>query len=425
MLDEGIIYLAGSGGVVLKSNNSGLNWNFLTGYQTNLRGIQFLNSNTGYVSGDGGTILKTTNSGNNWQEINSGYIRNLHSLYFTDVNTGYAAGDSGIVIKTSNGGLNWFTQISGTDKNLLSICFANHSIGYATGGEQNNGQGVIIKTTNAGTNWFTQLSGSSMNFTSLFIHNPDSAFALTNSSLFKTSNGGMNWDFVSGVEGYDIQFTNATTGYAMGSNPNVYKTTNGGVNWFVISSGYNVAYRSIQFFGEFGITAGSDGNIMKTTNGGANWIVLPFVTENYLRSLYFTDPNTGYVVGYMGAILKTTNGGLSFLNSINEIIPKSYTLHQNYPNPFNATTVFKFEAPKLSSSLGGEVRGGYVRLITYNALGQETGSLVNEVLQPGIYKVEWNGNDLASGIYFYRLLVTDPNSGSVIHSDSKKMVMIK
>ncbi|HMQ78773.1 MAG TPA: YCF48-related protein [Ignavibacteria bacterium] len=413
MLDEGIIYLAGSGGVVLKSNNSGLNWNFLTGYQTNLRGIQFLNSNTGYVSGDGGTILKTTNSGNNWQEINSGYFRNLHSLYFTDVNTGYAAGDSGIVIKTSDGGLNWFPQISGTDKNLLSICFANHSIGYATGGEQNNGQGVIIKTTNAGTNWFTQLSGSSMNFTSLFIHNPDSAFALTNSSLFKTSNGGMNWDFVSGVEGYDIQFTNAATGYAMGSNPNVYKTTNGGVNWFVISSGYDVAYRSIQFFDEFGITAGSDGSIMKTTNGGANWIVLPFVTENYLRSLYFTDPNTGYVVGYMGAILKTTNGGLSFLNSINEIIPKGYTLYQNYPNPFNPATKIKFEVPVNHTG-----RNSNTKLIVFDIQGKELVSLVDDVLSAGVYEVTFDSSLISSGIYFYRFETED-------FSETRKMILMK
>ncbi len=413
MLDESTVYLAGAGGAVLKSINSGLNWNYLTGYQTALRSIQFLNVNTGYASGDGGTIFKTTNSGNNWQEINSGFVKNLYSLYFTDVITGYAAGDSGIVIKTSNAGINWTAQTSGTDKNLLSIVFANSNTGYATGGEQNNGQGVILKTTNSGNNWITQLSGSSMNFTSLFFHNPDSGFAVTNSNLYKTSNGGINWNVVTGVEGYDIHFTNTVTGYAMGSNPNVYKTTNGGSNWFIISSGYNVAYRSIQFFGEFGIAAGSNGHIMKTTNSGENWIELPFLTENYLRSLYFTDPNTGYIAGYFGTILKTTNGGLSFLQSNNEITPKNYLLQQNYPNPFNPLTKIKFKVP-----INQAGRVSNVKLIVFDMQGKEISKLVDDELSPGVYEILFDGSLLSSGVYFYKIETDN-------FSETKKMILVK
>jgi photosystem II stability/assembly factor-like uncharacterized protein len=413
MLEEGVVYLAGGGGVILKSNNSGLNWNFLTGDQTDLSGIQFLNSNTGYVSGDGGTIFKTTNSGNNWIQKQSGFVNNLNSLYFTDVNTGFAAGDSGIIIKTLNGGINWTAQLSGTDKNLLSIVFTNSSTGYATGGQMNNGEGVILKTTSGGNSWFTQLSGSSMNFTSLFFHNPDTGFAVTNSNLYITSNGGTNWIVISGVEGYDIYFTNTLTGYAMGSNPNVYKTTNGGDNWSIVSTGYNVAYRSIQFYGEFGITAGSNGNIMKTTNGGVNWSVLPYLTENYLRSLYFTDSNTGYIVGYMGTILKTTNGGLSFLQSNNEIIPKNYLLHQNYPNPFNPSTKIKFDIPFNQAG-----RLSNVRLIVFDTQGKEVTRLIDEELSTGVYEVSFDGSLLSSGVYFYKIETDN-------FSETKKMILIK
>ena len=413
MLNESTIYLSGIGGVVLKSNNSGLNWNFLTGYQINLRGIQFLNSNTGYVSGDGGTILKTTNSGNNWEEINSGYIRNLRSLYFTDVNTGYAAGDSGIIVKSVNGGLNWSLQFSGTDKNLLSIVFANSTTGYATGGEANNGQGVILKTTNAGQNWFTQLSGSSMNFTSLFFHNPDTGFAVTNSNLFKTSNGGINWNAIAGPEGYDIYFANSLTGYTTGSNLNVYKSTDGGNNWFVVRAGNNDGYRSIQFFGEFGIACGYNGNIMKTTNGGVNWVVFAKITENSLSSLYFTNENTGYVVGYYGTILKTTNGGLSFLHTNNEIIPQKYLLHHNYPNPFNPSTKIKFEVPADPS---GKISN--VKLIVFDMQGKEITRLIDEELKAGVYEVSFEGSLLSSGVYFYKIETDN-------FSETKKMILIK
>jgi photosystem II stability/assembly factor-like uncharacterized protein len=413
MMDENAIYLAGAGGAVLKSSNSGINWNYLTGYQTALRSIQFLDVSTGYASGDGGTIFKTTNSGNNWQEINSGYVRNLYSLYFTDINTGYAAGDSGIVIKTSNGGMNWASQSSGTDKNLLSIVFTNQNTGYATGGEANNGQGVILKTTNAGQNWVTQLSGSSMNFTSLFFHNPDTGFAVTNSNLYKTSNGGINWSVISGPEGYDIYFANSLTGYTTGSNLNVYKSTDGGNNWFIVRAGNNDGYRSIQFFGDFGIACGNNGNIMKTTNGGVNWVVFAKITENNLRSLYFTNENTGYIAGYFGTILKTTNGGLSFLQANNEIIPKSYLLHQNYPNPFNPSTKIKFDIPANSSG-----RLSNVKLTVFDMQGKEIAKLVDEELSSGVYEVSYEGNMFSSGVYFYRIETNN-------FSETRKMILIK
>lgn len=413
MLDESIIYLAGAGGAVLKSGNSGLNWNYLTGYQNDLTGIQFINDNTGYAIGESGVFFKTTNSGNNWIESQTGFIRNLNSLYFTDVNTGYAAGDSGIVIKTINGGSNWIAQLSGTDKNLLSIVFANSNTGYATGGEQNNGQGVILKTTNAGQNWVTQLSGSSMNFTSLYFHNPDTGFAVTNSNLFKTSNGGINWNAIAGPEGYDVYFANSLTGYTTGSNLNVYKSTDGGNNWFVVRVGNNDGYRSIQFFGNFGIACGNNGNIMKTTDGGVNWVVFAKITENSLRSLYFTNENTGYIAGYHGTILKTTNGGLSFLHSNNETIPQRYLIHQNYPNPFNPLTKIKFEVP-----INQAERVSNVKLIVFDMQGKEISKLVDEELSPGVYEISFDGSILSSGVYFYKIETDN-------FSETKKMILVK
>lgn len=413
MIDEGNIYLAGAGGAVLKSSNSGANWNYLTGYQIDLTAVQFVNSVTGFAAGESGIIFKTTNSGNNWIESQTGFVRNLNSLYFTDVNTGYAAGDSGIVIRTSNGGANWNLQISGTDKNLLSIVFANSNTGYATGGESNIGQGVILKTTNSGNNWFIQLSGAGMNFTSLYFLNPDTGFAVTNSNLFKTSNGGVNWNAINGPEGYDIYFANDLTGYTTGSDLNVYKSTNGGDNWFIVRAGNNDGYRSIQFFGDYGIACGNNGNIMKTTDGGITWAVQERITDNYLRSLYFTDQNTGYFAGYHGTILKTTNGGLSLLQANNEVIPRRFVLHQNYPNPFNPVTKIRFEIPD-----NGVTGGFLVKLSIYDIQGRAVASLVDEQLNAGLYELNFDASKLTSGVYFYNLQTNG-------FSDTKKMILMK
>lgn len=88
--------------------------------------------------------------------------------------------------------------------------------------------------------------------------------------------------------------------------------------------------------------------------------------------------------------------------------PQQFQLQQNYPNPFNPTTNIGFDVKKRS----------YVSLRIYNLLGQEVAMLVNEVKQPGSYKVPFDGSWLKTGVYFYKL-TTD---GFV---ETRKMVLLK
>ncbi|MDI6766067.1 MAG: S8 family serine peptidase [Bacteroidota bacterium] len=91
-----------------------------------------------------------------------------------------------------------------------------------------------------------------------------------------------------------------------------------------------------------------------------------------------------------------------------DALPMEFALYQNYPNPFNPSTRIHFEVPK-------EI---HVTLKVYDMLGQEMATLVNEVKKVGRYEVEFDGNNLASGIYYYRLI-----SGSFI--DVKKMIVLQ
>ena len=75
-------------------------------------------------------------------------------------------------------------------------------------------------------------------------------------------------------------------------------------------------------------------------------------------------------------------------------IPQTFKLENNYPNPFNGTTKFRYQ-------LAEQVR---VSLRIYDILGREVAVLVDEDQAPGIYETAWRPNDLASGIYFYRLV---------------------
>jgi hypothetical protein len=81
-------------------------------------------------------------------------------------------------------------------------------------------------------------------------------------------------------------------------------------------------------------------------------------------------------------------------------IPQGFSLHQNYPNPFNPTTGIRYSI----AGSGGQGSGAIeVRLVVYDLFGREVAVLVDEKKAPGSYTVRFDGNGLASGVYFYRL----------------------
>jgi len=76
-------------------------------------------------------------------------------------------------------------------------------------------------------------------------------------------------------------------------------------------------------------------------------------------------------------------------------VPARATLLQNFPNPFNPTTVIRYQLTAVS----------HVRLVVFDLLGREVAVLVSEKKPAGSHEVKFNGSDLASGVYFYRLTV--------------------
>jgi hypothetical protein len=96
------------------------------------------------------------------------------------------------------------------------------------------------------------------------------------------------------------------------------------------------------------------------------------------------------------------------IEQINENVIKEFRLMQNYPNPFNPKTNIIFDIPKTS----------FAKLTVYDASGREAGTLVNELLKKGRYKVSLNAENLSSGVYFYKLETNN-------FSQTKKMVLLK
>ena len=93
---------------------------------------------------------------------------------------------------------------------------------------------------------------------------------------------------------------------------------------------------------------------------------------------------------------------------VNIEVPSKLSLNQNYPNPFNPITKIEYSIPQ----------HGFVTIKIFDVLGKEISTLVNEEKHPGHYQTEFNGSNLSSGVYFYRL-----HSGSF--SDTKKFILMK
>jgi hypothetical protein len=99
-----------------------------------------------------------------------------------------------------------------------------------------------------------------------------------------------------------------------------------------------------------------------------------------------------------------------------EEVPTSFSLAQNFPNPFNPTTTIQYSLPQ----------AGNINLKIYNLLGEEVKTLADEYQQAGKYSVQFNANNLASGIYFYQLRMTDPETSSGQgFIETKKMILLR
>ena len=95
------------------------------------------------------------------------------------------------------------------------------------------------------------------------------------------------------------------------------------------------------------------------------------------------------------------------INELNDA-PISYSISQNYPNPFNPSTTINYSIPK----------EGYVKLKIYNVLAQNVATLIDGVKNAGKHQVIFHGENLSSGIYFYRIEAGE-------YQSVKKMILLK
>lgn len=464
-------WTCGMDGYINKTTNGGNNWTTITTASFNyLFSICFTDDNdTGWVCGRLGTIQKTDNTGINWYTQSTGTSQHLNSIIvdnfgFPTTNIGWCVGNGGTILSS---GLVWVAQSSPVTNDLNSVFPLTYEHVFIAGSG-----GTILETTNSGTLWFSKTSGTTEDLKSIYFVNSSTGYVCgTNGTIKISTDGGDVWtDQTSGttstLNSIDFEETIPDNGYAVGENGTIVSTTNGGATWLKESSGSTTtlfsilvkeiptmsssmvtAIKTVGKLSKFAVkktvealpvelssfsyslsennvtllwqTTGEINNkgfdIERNTFGNNSWIKIGFAegygTINCIREYSFTDRNLSS--GKFNYRLKQTdyNGNFEYFYLTPEVIigqPGKFQLMQNYPNPFNPVTNLEFGITNL----------GFVSLKVYDMSGKEVRTLVNDIKEAGYYSVRFEGSDLSSGIYFYKLQY----AGKEI---SKKMLLIK
>jgi photosystem II stability/assembly factor-like uncharacterized protein len=422
-------------------------------------------------------ISKTIDGGENW--IWQKFTLPLYDVYFIDKNKGFTGG--GFTSRhcitrrgqfvTNDGGKTWNRFNDGLW--LRSCYFVNENVGFITG------RLTINKTIDSGNNWIGvyesnfDSTGYAFSVEDLFFFNEQIGWSVGSSSwvndssgaaILGTKDGGENWDLIwkhpdTDLYEYSLNSIHAvkTTAWAVGETGLIVKYTEQD-QWQLMTRLTDLPLNDVFFNDEYhGWIAGgylNDQNIqsilLKTRDGGFTWQENSY-SAYLINEMYFADNLHGWAVGndtsYSGAIIDTDDGGDNWtvqveglsapLNAIHfkdgygwavggnglvlrydgetwidennrKIYPNNFKLSQNYPNPFNPSTKIKFTLPKADK----------VKIELYNTLGQRVETLLKQNMKAGYHEVEFNAQNLSSGIYFYRIKAGE-------FQDVKKMVLLR
>lgn len=421
-----------------------------------------------FCMSDGG-VYKSTNNGNNWVDLN----HDLSTLQYqsadydiTNLQMLQGGTQDNNKMTSTNGGIDWnqrstgdggYTIVDPVTTNFIygqyvngsiqrsansGISFTNITPSGSTGGLFYNpyemapgdhntivfGRADIWKTTNAqtastGSGWVqiatTAIVGGSVSAIGISWTNTGKIYIGTsNGRILVTTDNGANWSVQTGF-GYVSDFIAdnandnicyATIGGTGGTH--VLKTTNGGTNWVNITGNLpNIAANSIvlRTASPRMIVVGTDIGAFQSNDEGVSWVSF----NSGLPAVEIYDLKYKQSAGL---ILAATHGrgcwtfDLGAVLGIDpySVIPKTFELSQNYPNPFNPETKIKFGVPK----------AGHVKLAIYDVSGKKIEELVNQNFNAGTFEVTWNGSNISSGVYFYKIEA----DGFV---ETKKMMLVK
>jgi len=364
-------------------------------------------------------IFRSTNFGDDFQQVFSNNQYYLSFIDFSDSLKGIAVGSEGKILLTTNDGNTWLPKTVGSG-GKRGVNYINNKIII-----QDSAINKLYISENSGTTWDSIIINDNIP-RRMNIVNETIGYILAYNSvpqmiLYKSTNGGYNWNNIKNVSASQINFYDSENGI-IGIPAYYFRTTNGGISWDSLTYPLlpQFAVNSIKYVSPQTVyVTGLQSRIFKSTDGGVIWQEQKTYSglESSLSKIDFYDTTYGMALGGGGVLIRTKTGGEINvgIKQISNEVPEGFYLGQNYPNPFNPVTNIQFQVP-VCHSCGG--RNPVVVLKVFDILGREVKTLVYEYKQPGTYQVSFYAEGLSSGIYFYKLTAGD-------FSETKKLVLIK
>ena len=396
-------YICGFGGILFRTNDYGNNWSRCgEGVTSRLYDIKFIDENKGWSVGSDGTILYTNNSGNEWNQSELADELKDTGFYGIDIlnNKIYVAGGNYILF-SEDGGINWeillYTDLEGGS--FYDVDFFNEETGFAIGKIGKWFTGVIYYTNDGGMSWSREDEGNLPILNKIFFVDEEYGWICGAGLLMSTKDGGLTWYSESFRENLRyIQFTDREHGWISAQDEGAfYRTTNGGINWEFVPW-ENRAPDNFECFYFFDNNHGVASAVLfsevyTTTDGGFCWEKLDNLPLS-INNIFFINDSLGWAVGNGGRIL-VHKGNYFNINNIenNPEINKDVEIIHNYPNPFNNSTNITFTLPSQQN----------VKISIFNMLGENLKEFLITNTIPGINKIQWQPQDLGSGVYLIRI----------------------
>jgi photosystem II stability/assembly factor-like uncharacterized protein len=301
----------------------------------------------------------------------------------------------------------WYTQENETSDWFIGVWFFNKNTGIVVGGWDST---CIWRTTDEGETWSrqkhigTKISGRSVFSHVCFSDSLNGWVVGRDGTVQHTRDGGITWtkQFVDTLfaDGWAVFCVDTNKAWVGGYPPDLYRTTDGGETWNSCFTGLNSHPWDMFFLNQdtgyvvwgWCITCGypdpapvNGSFIYGTTNGGDSWTLLKQDTTILgLYGIYFTDDNTGTVVGSNGSILRTIDGG------------------ETWTPQTSGTEADLWDVFFISSDTGWAV-GGDIMGITGGVILRTTDGGNTWIAQ------EYPNNNAIFGVFF-----TDANTGTVV-----------
>jgi|GEM_PF-4542120 len=310
-----------------------------------------------------------------WYTQNSDSNRELTDVCFVDLNNGWVSGWTGTMLHTTDGGQNRTPQTVPPNNAYYSVYFKDLQNGWATGY-----QGKLIHTSDGGENWVSQTSPVSIDIYSIYFIDSNTGWAVGHPGTVAATDNSTPVELTSFSASVD--------------NGNV--TLNWKTATEINNSGFEIQRSEVRSqeleWNKIGFTSGF---CSSTEEHSYSFVDEGLQPGNYLYKLMQVD--------YDG-----TRNESEAINVEVNMNPSQFNLSQNYSNPFNPATVIQYSVPV----------NGNVKFTVFNSVGEVQKVLVNEYEQAGNHNIDFNAEELASGVYFYQL---NANNFSSI----KKMILLK